>query len=283
MIERHEEYIWATARVLEQRRFEFLFGDGDAAAVQGRARALQDRRRRLRLRARARRARPDEPAAAHLDRARGARGARARPTRAICDHIETLTAPDGGVPVALPSLEPWPRAPWWGIGDRGHAARDRAALRAAARARRTRGWTRAEAFCWARDRGDREDAPVRGRGRDHVPRRRVRPRARAARQAERLGGARARAGPRRHAARGLLARRDPPPAQLRQAPGQPRARVVQRRRDRARRSTTSSRAQRDARRLGRSRGRVWTPAIAIEWSGLMTIDALKTLSAYGRV
>ena len=28
---------------------------------------------------------------------------------------------------------------------------------------------------------------------------------------------------------------------------------------------------------------VWTPAIAIEWSGLMTIGALKTLRAYGRV
>ena len=28
---------------------------------------------------------------------------------------------------------------------------------------------------------------------------------------------------------------------------------------------------------------VWTPAIAIEWSGLVTISALKTLRAYGRV
>jgi hypothetical protein len=29
--------------------------------------------------------------------------------------------------------------------------------------------------------------------------------------------------------------------------------------------------------------RVWTPAIEIEWSGLMTIAALKTLAAYGRL
>ena len=28
---------------------------------------------------------------------------------------------------------------------------------------------------------------------------------------------------------------------------------------------------------------VWTPAIAIEWSGLMTISALKMLRSYGRI
>ena len=28
---------------------------------------------------------------------------------------------------------------------------------------------------------------------------------------------------------------------------------------------------------------VWTPAIKIEWSGLVTIAALKTLRSYGRV
>ena len=34
MIDKAQEYVWATARVLEQRRFEFLFGDGgDPAAV----------------------------------------------------------------------------------------------------------------------------------------------------------------------------------------------------------------------------------------------------------
>ena len=33
MIDRAEAYIWKTARVLEQRRFEVLFKDGDPAAV----------------------------------------------------------------------------------------------------------------------------------------------------------------------------------------------------------------------------------------------------------
>ena len=28
---------------------------------------------------------------------------------------------------------------------------------------------------------------------------------------------------------------------------------------------------------------IWTPAIEIEWSGLVTISALKILRAYGRV
>ena len=83
MIDRAEAYIWKTARVLEQRRFEVLFKDGDPRGGEGRAGALQDRGRRLRLRAGARRARADEPAAAHLDRAGGARGHRRdRPARA---------------------------------------------------------------------------------------------------------------------------------------------------------------------------------------------------------
>ena len=33
IFERAEAYIWSTARVLEQRRFEVLFKDGDPAAV----------------------------------------------------------------------------------------------------------------------------------------------------------------------------------------------------------------------------------------------------------
>ena len=76
MIEKAEEYIWANARVLEQRRFELLFKGGAKAARHRRGQALQDARRRLRVRAGARRARPDEPAAAHLDRAGGTRGRR---------------------------------------------------------------------------------------------------------------------------------------------------------------------------------------------------------------
>ena len=38
---------------------------------------------------------------------------------AVCDHLPTITAPDGGVPVALPNMEAWPHAPWWGIGSEG--------------------------------------------------------------------------------------------------------------------------------------------------------------------
>ena len=32
-ISRAEAYIWSTARVLEQRRFELLFGEGDPAMI----------------------------------------------------------------------------------------------------------------------------------------------------------------------------------------------------------------------------------------------------------
>ena len=241
----------------------------------GRAGALQDRGRRLRLRARARRARADEPAAAHLDRARGARGRRARPTRAICDHLATLTAPDGGVPVALPTLEPY-------------------AARAVVGRSATEGTLLATALLYA-PLSRHVDAPVAGAGRGVLldarstrstrrTRTRSRRRSRSStprrtasgprRAAERLGAARARAGARRPAARGLLARRDPPPARLRQAPGQPRPRAGSATR-RSRPASTTSQAQQREDGGWPITWAVWTPAIEIEWSGLVTIAALK--------
>ena len=60
----------------------------------------------------------------------------------------SLTAPDGGVPVALPILEPWPQAPWWGIGTEGTLLAT-ALLYAPLRATRQHPWmASAEAFCW---------------------------------------------------------------------------------------------------------------------------------------
>ena len=206
---------------------------------------------------------------------------RARPTRASCDHLETMTAPDGGVPVALPSLEPWPHAPWWRIGTEGTLLATALLYAPLVTPGVDHPWLgRAEAFCWAAVDAIEKTHPYEveaaivflDAARDRTARAN-------GRRAARAAGARAE--PRRHAARGLHRGRDPPPARLRPPPRQPRPRVVRRRRDR--------RQPRPARGRQQDNGgwpitwAVWTPAIEIEWSGLMTIAALKTLQAYGRL
>jgi len=116
--ERAEAYIWSTARVLEQRRFEVLFKDGDPATVEaalapyrtadgGYAYALEPDGRGP----------TSQPP--HIWTALEALQDAGLSDPGVLDHLETLTAPDGGVPVALPSLEPWPHAPWWSIGTEG--------------------------------------------------------------------------------------------------------------------------------------------------------------------
>ena len=37
----------------------------------------------------------------------------------VPDHLETITAPDGGVPVATPDMRAVAAAPWWAIGEEG--------------------------------------------------------------------------------------------------------------------------------------------------------------------
>ena len=104
--------IWSSARVLEQRRFEHRYLGGDAAAVH---QALDSYRT------------ADGGFGYALEP--DGRGPTSQPPHiwqalevleeldaidpAICDHLQTMTNPDGGLPLALPSLEPYPRAPWW--------------------------------------------------------------------------------------------------------------------------------------------------------------------------
>jgi hypothetical protein len=106
--------IWSSARVLEQRRFEHRYRDGDPARVRE---ALSTY------------ATPDGGYAYALEP--DGRGPTSQPPHiwqalevleeldavdpAICDHLQTMTNPDGGLPLALPTLEPYPRAPWWRI------------------------------------------------------------------------------------------------------------------------------------------------------------------------
>ena len=255
MIDKAQEYIWSTARVLEQRRFEVLFKDGDPARRQGRAGALQDRRRRLRVRAGARRARADEPAAAHLDRAGGAGGrGRDRPGR----RATTWRRSPRPTAACRSRCRSWSR----GRARRGGASGPRARCsRPRCCTRRCRGehpWlaTRRGVLLDARSTRSRRRTRTRSRRRSRSSTRR---RTATARRGGASGsGAGARAGARRHAARGLLAGRDPPPARLRQAPDSLARAWFTDAEIEASLDQLESRAAR-GRRLARSRGRCGRP------------------------
>ena len=114
------DFIWRTARLLEQRRFAYLFLDGQRQAVLEALRPYQNPDSGFGnglepdIRGPVSQPVPTWTALCILDEA----GAFADPlvTRA-CDYLLTITTPDGGVPFVLPSVRDYPRAPWWETGD----------------------------------------------------------------------------------------------------------------------------------------------------------------------
>src|SRR5215213_5248178 len=147
MIDRAEAYIWKTARVLEQRRFEVLFKDGDPAAVKAALEPYKtaDGGYGYALEPDGRGPTSQPP---HIWTALEALEDAGSTDPAVCDHLMSITATDGGVPVALPSLEAWPHAPWWSIGTEGTLLAT-ALLYAPLSRHVSHPWlATAEAFCW---------------------------------------------------------------------------------------------------------------------------------------
>ncbi|GAA2354614.1 hypothetical protein GCM10009854_35810 [Saccharopolyspora halophila] len=110
-----ERFIWLTARVLEQRRFEHLHADGSAAAVRT---ALEAYRCAdggfgygLEPDARGPVSQPLQAwtALMILDEIGQCTGAAAHE---ICDYLAGITRPDGGVPAGDVRLAGYPHAPW---------------------------------------------------------------------------------------------------------------------------------------------------------------------------
>ena len=114
-------FLWASGRVLEQRRFEYLFGGETAPA---RVLTALDAYRGpdggyafgLEPDTRGPAAQPiSVPAALRVLAETGAlTGGRAAE---ICDWLARHTAANGGVPAVLPSLRPYPHPPWLPISD----------------------------------------------------------------------------------------------------------------------------------------------------------------------
>ena len=276
MIERAQDYIWSTARVLEQRRFEFLFGDGEAAPVKAALEPYKtaDGGYGYALEPDGRGPTSQPP---HIWTALEVLEELGETDQRIGDHLVEITAPDGGVPVALPTLEPWPRAPWWGIGTDGtllatalvyaHLGYEHRWMAGAASRKVIADSTSYGCVCsiFAMAPQQNFSAPDRER---------------AASEAERLG---------RLVREQELVGKQPEgyspgeihhPHDFAKSPE-----------SLARRWFTDAEMERSLDHLaGRQRDdggwditwAVWTPAIAIEWSGPMTIAALKILRAFGR-
>ncbi|KUJ65201.1 hypothetical protein ACZ90_50250 [Streptomyces albus subsp. albus] len=114
--------MWTSGRVLEQRRFAWHFlGEGGPEGVLAAVEAYRAEEGGY-----AYGLEPDvrgpAPQPATLRAAvplLAETGALAGPVgHRLCDWLETVTAPDGGVSAALPSLRPYPRPPWVRIPDR---------------------------------------------------------------------------------------------------------------------------------------------------------------------
>ena len=279
-ISRAERYIWSTARVLEQRRFELLFGDGDPAAVKA---ALEPYRTAdggygYALEPDGRGPTSQPP---HIWTALKALDEAGQTDAAVCDHLDAIAAPDGGVPLALPSLEPYPRAPWWGIEPNGSLIATALIFAPLARAAVSHRWLdRAEAFCWAAVDAIEKTHPYEAEAAvtflDVVP-----DRARAEAAAERIGGLVREQGLAGSQPAGYAPGEVHLPHDFAPRPDSLAGRWF---------SDAELDASLDGLRAEQAedggwpvKWAIWTPATAAEWGGAVTLDALKILRAYERV
>jgi hypothetical protein len=112
------DFMWRTARLLERRRFASLFLDGEKQAVVAALRPYQNpdggfgNGLEPDIRASVSQPLPTWTALSVLDEA----GAFADPmVTQACDYLLSITTSEGGVPFALPSVLDYPHAPWWEI------------------------------------------------------------------------------------------------------------------------------------------------------------------------
>lgn len=116
MIEAARSFLWHNARVLEQRRFLHLFDGGPAAPVAAAVAAYRN----------------DDGGFGHALEPDG-RGPTSQPLHTYtalsllhevgvtdhveqaCDFLTTIANPDGGVPNCLATARDHPRAPWWQV------------------------------------------------------------------------------------------------------------------------------------------------------------------------
>ncbi len=114
------DFLWRTARLLERRRFAFLFLNGERQAILEALRPYQNadggfgNSLEPDVRAPVSQPVPTWTALCILDEAEAFSDPMV--TRA-CDYLLSITTAEGGVPFVLLSVRDYPHAPWWEIGD----------------------------------------------------------------------------------------------------------------------------------------------------------------------
>ncbi len=115
-LERAHDFLWTHARVLERRIFEHGFGGGSAEAVERALAAFRNPDggfgQALEPDCRTPHSQPEATrwGLAVLDEVGSLDDERARP---CADWLGSVATPEGGLPFCLPSVEGYPRAPWW--------------------------------------------------------------------------------------------------------------------------------------------------------------------------
>ncbi len=119
LLDRAEAFLWRNARLLERQRFRLLFQSGSRRAALdallayrnedgGFGNALEPD-----IRCPVSQPVPTQMGLHLLDEI----GWDTEVARRACDYLQTIATEEGGVPFALPSIAAWPRAPWWNADD----------------------------------------------------------------------------------------------------------------------------------------------------------------------
>lgn len=118
-MERAQDFIWRNARLLDRQRFRFLFAGGLGEAVLTALSAYQNADGGFGNALEPDMRSPDsQPVACEvalqvLDEA----GIDGDLVQDLCDFLDTITTEEGGVPFVLPSVRAYPHAPWWETDD----------------------------------------------------------------------------------------------------------------------------------------------------------------------
>ncbi|WP_121011014.1 hypothetical protein [Saccharothrix australiensis] len=285
MIEEARSFLWLNARALEQRRFAAMFDGGPVEPVVAAVAAYRN----------------EDGGFGHALEPDG-RGPTSQPLHTytalrVCrdvgddrfvagaaDFIASVANADGGVPNCLATAADHPRAPWWQVSADSDLLMTALVVSAFHEFGFDHPWlARATGFCWARITSLTASHPYEANAcatfLDHVP-----DRARAEREAERLGALVRETGlvdlGDGQAPAGYAAGETHKPLHYASSPD-----------SLARRWFTDEEVERDLDRLAGEQQDdggwtfpwpAWTPVTTYEWRPVVTIEALRTLRAYGR-
>jgi hypothetical protein len=280
---RATDFMWRAARLLERRRYAYLFLDGERQAVPEALRPYQNSDGGFGnglepdVRAPVSQPVPTWTALGILDET----GDFTDPmVGQICDYLLSITTAEGGVPFVLPSVRDYPRAPWWEPDDQPSASLNPTAAIAGLLYKHgvRHPWlVKATTYCWSQLDALDQTSPYEMRAvfpfLDYVPDRR-----RAEEVFDRIGP--------KILEQNLVAltptAEDETHTPLNYAP---------RPESMARRLFSDEVIEANLDALASAQQEdggwpfnwlAWNPATALEWRGVVTIEALVTLQAYGR-